>query len=263
MTTSTRSSSPSHPMSYQHVVIMRHGDRADFVDPTWVDTATRKWDPELVTQGITRAFKTGQKIRTHLADVSIHRGFVSPFLRCLQTAAEAVSALVANVESVDDLDNYASASHASKIKVAIEYGLCEMLNSRAITPEKAPKDGIFSFDIPYCESILPAGTIDHNVEPIYKEMPKWEETVEETLARYVQTTKALADKYLPENLLLVTHAAGVLSVLQELKGGADGAQVEYCGYLYLKRPIYPGENKTFTAGQFELVGLDGVNVISS
>ncbi|KAG9133773.1 hypothetical protein Leryth_018369 [Lithospermum erythrorhizon] len=134
---------------------------------------TRAGPELLVTQGITRAFETGQKIRTHLADVSIHRGFVSPFLRCLQTAAEAVSALVANV------DKSCFQGHASKIKI----------------------------------------------------------------------------QYLSENLLLVTHAAGVLSVLQELKGGADGAQVEYCGYLYLKRPIYPGENKTFTAGQFELVGL--------
>lgn len=266
----TTMSQVNTPSSYQNVVVLRHGDRIDFIDSSWVNTATRKWDPELVDQGIVRAFKTGQMIRTQLSGVQINRAFVSPFLRCLQTAAEALAALAANVEDVDELTEFTKASDgvsidSSKIKVAIEYGLCEMLNSRAITPEKAPKDGKFSFDIPQCESLLSAGTIDHNVEPVYKEMPKWEETVVETLARYVETTKALADKYPSENLLLVTHAAGILANLAEFNGGvvSEGAQVEFCGYLHLKRPIYLGENQSFTAGQFELVGLHGVNLLSS
>ena len=52
----------------------------------------------------------------------------------------------------------------------MEYGLCEMMNSLAVRPNVAPKDGIFSFDISQCESVLPAGTIDNTTEMVYKEV---------------------------------------------------------------------------------------------
>lgn len=45
-----------------------------------------------------------------------------------------------------------------------------MMNSRAIKPDVAPKDGIFSFDISNCEAQLPAGMVDDSVEQIYKEV---------------------------------------------------------------------------------------------
>ncbi|GAA0162617.1 hypothetical protein LIER_18668 [Lithospermum erythrorhizon] len=145
------------------------------------------------------------------------------------------------------------------LRVAIEYGLCEMLNSKAIKPEMAPEDGKFNFDISKCESVLPGGTIDHNVEPIYKEMPKWEETVEETVARFVQITMALANKYPSENLLLVTHAPGVFSIWSEMSGDTETkTHVDYCGYVHGRRPIYFGENQSFTTGPFEVVSQNGI-----
>lgn len=52
----------------------------------------------------------------------------------------------------------------------MEYGLCEMMNSLAIRSNVAPKDGIFSFDISQCKSVLPAGTIDNSTEMVYKEV---------------------------------------------------------------------------------------------
>lgn len=79
--------------SEQHVVVMRHGDRRDYLDPSWAATAgDRKWDPPLAEPGLTRAFLTGQKLHDNL-DFPIHRVFVSPFYRCLQTAAQAIAAL--------------------------------------------------------------------------------------------------------------------------------------------------------------------------
>ena len=83
------------PDFYQNVVVMRHGDRIDNVDPVWISTATRPWDPPLAKEG--RAFGTGRKFRQNLG-FPIHRVFVSPFLRCVQTAEEVVTALSA----VDD-----------------------------------------------------------------------------------------------------------------------------------------------------------------
>lgn len=55
-------------------------------------------------------------------------------------------------------------------QVSIEFGLCEMMNREAIRPNVAPKDGNFSFNISELEGLLPAGTVDHNVEKVYPEV---------------------------------------------------------------------------------------------
>ncbi|XP_073157029.1 uncharacterized protein [Henckelia pumila] len=245
--------SPKQPQSHQNVVVMRHGDRVDYINPLWTATAARPWDPPLIDSGKARAFRTGWRIRKELG-IPIHRVFVSPFLRCLQTACGAVTALSAVEDKSAELDGFELSGvviDPSIIKVSIEYGLCEMLNSRAIKPNVAPKDGIFSFDISNCEAELPAGTVDNSVEQIYKELPKWQETAEATRARYLDVIKALADKYPSENLLLVTHGEGVASSLCRFVKDVDMiCEVEYCAYSHLRRPILFGGNNSFTAGDF-------------
>lgn len=101
----------------QNVVVMRHGDRVDNFEPLWTMTAARPWDPHLVEEGRVRAFCTGRKIRNGLG-FPIHRVFVSPFLRCIQTAHEVLYALCA----VDDDPNSLSSKDVpsidpSKLKV--------------------------------------------------------------------------------------------------------------------------------------------------
>ncbi|THG08091.1 hypothetical protein TEA_015331 [Camellia sinensis var. sinensis] len=294
----------------QNVVVMRHGDRIDNFEPLWSASAARPWDPPLVDAGLVRAFCTGRKFRTQLG-FPIHRVFVSPFLRCLQTASQVISALCA----VDDVDPTVMTSDGlkldpSKLKVSIEYGLCEMLNREAIRPNVAPKDGDFGFHTSELEAKLPAGTIDHSVEPVYEELPRWEETVIGARRRYAQIIRALADKFPSENLLFVTHGGGGKGpwlglqmsqvessfarfklgpfVYQVRKSCSSSAQsltikkkfssnqvlfawegvgvavsefmkdinvyeVEYCAYSHLQRSVSVGENKSFTAGEFEVL----------
>ena len=99
----------------QNVIVMRHGDRRDNFDPSWVKTAERPWDPPLVDAGLSRAFRTGRELRRQLG-FPIHRVFVSPFLRCVQTASEVVSALCATTD--DDKPTGGSIPiDPSKIKV--------------------------------------------------------------------------------------------------------------------------------------------------
>lgn len=100
---------------HQYIVVMRHGDRLDNVDPLWITQSERPWDPPLHQEGKTRAFATGQRLCKNLG-APIHRVFVSPFLRCLQTASEAVRALcsVADPNFVD----------LSKIKVSTLSPIC-------------------------------------------------------------------------------------------------------------------------------------------
>nr|GEZ97364.1 histidine phosphatase superfamily, clade-1 [Tanacetum cinerariifolium] len=164
---------------HQNIVVLRHGDRIDHFDPLWTKTAGRPWDPPLILDGKVRAFSTGKKLNKDLG-FPIHRVFVSPFLRCLQTASEVVHAICAVGD--DSVTHMSSADGVvidpSKLKVSVEYGLCEALNTAAILPESAPKDGDFGFNISECEKLLPKGTVDSSVERVYKELPKWEEPEE-------------------------------------------------------------------------------------
>ncbi|KAL5538192.1 hypothetical protein UlMin_045527 [Ulmus minor] len=196
--------SQTPPNDTQNIVVMRHGDRIDNFEPHWVSTAARPWDPPLFGAGMDRAFCTGRKLRTQLG-FPIHRVFVSPFLRCVQTAKQAISGLFPLVDDPSDVSGRDVPIDQSKAKVSIEYGLCEMLNSAAIRPQSAPTNGDFGFNVEELEALFPAGIVDRSVEPVYKELPKWQEPSDVARNRYAQVIKALADKYPKENLLLVTH----------------------------------------------------------
>ncbi|KAK8487865.1 hypothetical protein V6N11_047422 [Hibiscus sabdariffa] len=244
------SSEPETTAYDQNIVVMRHGDRMDNFDPMWIKTAEKPWDPPLVENGLARAFKAGRIFRT-LLPFRIHRVFVSPFLRCVQTASEVVAGLCAvdvdaNGKSSKDVIKF----DPSKVKVSIEYGLCEMLNKEAIRFDVAPKDGNFRFDVPQLESMLPSGTLDPSVERVYKELPQWEETVTGSRNRYEQVIKALADKYPSENLLLVTHGEGVGVSISGFLEHTTVVEVEYCAYSELRRSI-SSKNGLITAGNFE------------
>uniref|UniRef100_A0A5B6ZQ50 Phosphoglycerate mutase family protein n=1 Tax=Davidia involucrata TaxID=16924 RepID=A0A5B6ZQ50_DAVIN len=246
----------------QNVVVMRHGDRIDNFEPLWAATAARPWDPPLVDKGKVRAFCRGRKLRTHLG-FPIHRVFVSPFLRCIQTASEVAFALCA----VDNDPNNMTSDGVkkmdpSKLKVSIEYGLCEMLNREAIRPGMAPKDGNFGFNISELEAKLPAGTVDQSVERVYQELPHWEETVMGARARYEKVIKALADKFPSENLLLVTHGEGIGVAVSAFLKDTTVYEVEYCAYSHSRRPIFFGQNQSFTAGEFEVLIRGGQTGIS-
>ncbi|PNX91234.1 phosphoglycerate mutase family protein, partial [Trifolium pratense] len=109
---STKNQTPEY---YQNVVVMRHGDRIDNFDPLWIATAPRPWDPPLIKEGRVRAFSTGRKFR-NLFGYPLHRVFVSPFLRCVQTAAEAVIALSAVDDNPDALTGDSVTIDPSKLK---------------------------------------------------------------------------------------------------------------------------------------------------
>lgn len=97
------------PLLYQNVIVMRHGERMDNFDPLWSSTAARPWDPPLAPPGLIQAFEAGRTIQKNLG-FPIHRIVVSPFLRCIQTAAE----LVAGLLSIDGDD---VSIDPSKVKV--------------------------------------------------------------------------------------------------------------------------------------------------
>ncbi|KAK7256444.1 hypothetical protein RIF29_29892 [Crotalaria pallida] len=145
--------------------------------------------------------------------------------------------------------------------VSVEYGLCEMMNKKAIRLDVAPKDGNWGLGISESEAMLPAEAVDTNVERMYKELPKWEEPFLQARARYQQIFKDLANKYIAENLLLVTHGEGVDVALSSLKKEATVYEVQYCAYVELRRPVFE-KDETFTTGEFDVFSNSGETGIS-
>jgi broad specificity phosphatase PhoE len=74
--------------------IARHGNRADFVDPTWRQRAARPHDPPLSPDGVVQAQNLGQRLKGE----SIRHIFASPFLRTLETASHIAAALALPVK---------------------------------------------------------------------------------------------------------------------------------------------------------------------
>ncbi|CAM0149522.1 unnamed protein product [Urochloa decumbens] len=251
----------------QRVVVMRHGDRLDQAEPIWPANKPRPWDPPLTDAGLLRAWTVGKRIRAAADGWAVHRVLVSPFLRCRQTAARAAAALCA-VPDDAALLAIEDAAHVpldtSRIKVSIEYGLSEMMNTQAmgsIVGRVAPAVKSWFPDLPELEAVFPAGTIDHSAEPIYPEVPKWEESILEARSRYASVIRALADKYPHENLLLVTHGEGVGASVSYFEMGLEVYDVEYCAYSVLERQVAmkPGDEQG--TGSFKVLTKSGTTGI--
>jgi broad specificity phosphatase PhoE len=77
----------------RRIFLARHGNRQDFVDPTWSSTADEPYDPPLSRDGVEQARKLGLR----LASEGISAVVASPFLRTIQTAHHANAALHAPI----------------------------------------------------------------------------------------------------------------------------------------------------------------------
>ncbi|KAA8498704.1 Uncharacterized protein FVE85_6289 [Porphyridium purpureum] len=73
----------------KHVLVIRHGERIDFVDPDWKRTAKNPHDPPLTELGLQQADETGQFLLTDLKPRAHVRAiYTSPFTRTVQTACQ-------------------------------------------------------------------------------------------------------------------------------------------------------------------------------
>ncbi|KAK3148666.1 hypothetical protein QOZ80_3BG0297890 [Eleusine coracana subsp. coracana] len=254
----------------QRVVVMRHGDRLDHAEPIWPARNPRPWDPPLSDAGLLRAWTVGKRIRAAAAAQgwAVQRVIVSPFLRCRQTAARAVAALCAvpdgaDLLAIDDPSNVPL--DTSRLKVSIEYGLSEIMNTQTmggIVSKVAPSVNKWFPDLRELEAVLPSGTIDHSADSLYPEIPKWDESILEGRSRYASVIKALADKYPDENLLLVTHGEGVGASVSYFETGLEVYEVDYCAYSVLGRQVTvkPG-GEAFTADSFKVLTKSGTTGI--
>ncbi len=159
----------------QTIWIARHGNRIDFVNPAWFDTAERPYDPHLSDDGKVQA----QQLANRLGTEKITHIFTSPFLRTVQTA------------------NYVA--EALNLPLKLEWGLCEWLNPEwiATDPETLTAEAL--------RQQFP------QIDPTYQTQPtSYPESWENCLQRTRETAQRLVDAFPHEDLLFVGHGASVL-----------------------------------------------------
>jgi len=88
------------------VAIIRHGERKDYVDKSWVKGAERPWDPPLTKLGKLQAAAAGRRLRDEITRdhgvPTATRVYSSPFTRCVQTATEIAKELGVTAIQVED-----------------------------------------------------------------------------------------------------------------------------------------------------------------
>lgn len=178
-------------MTQQTVWIARHGNRIDFVNPQWFNTAERPYDPHLSDDGLIQA----KQLANRLLGEGITQIFASPFLRTVQTANEVAEVL--------------------DLPIKLDWGLCEWLNPdwMPAMPETLHREIMVKtyrrIDLSYN-----AGT------------PQYPETWEACLKRTRETAQRLAAQFPTENILLVGHGASVIGAAAGLVGQIAETEVK-------------------------------------
>jgi broad specificity phosphatase PhoE len=177
----------------QVVWIARHGNRLDFVNPEWFNTAERRYDPPLSDDGFIQAKQLGERLKTE----NISHIFASPFLRTIQTANEVAAIL--------------------DLPIKLEAGLSEWHNPYWMTekPEIHPQEFLAReyprIDWSYTSCIL----------------PQYPETEGEVNQRTAETARQLVAQY-SEEILLVGHGASVLGGTRGLVKGNPIVNASLC-----------------------------------
>lgn len=177
----------------QTVWIARHGNRLDFVNPEWFNTAERRYDPPLSEDGVIQA----QELAARLKSENIAHIFASPFLRTVQTASEVAKVL--------------------DLPIKLEAGVCEWLNSSWMdaSPETHPQE-LLAQEYPM---------IDWEYKSLVT--PQYPETETKLYRRTADTVSKLVQNF-SENILIVGHGASVLGLAKGLVGGNIIFKVSIC-----------------------------------
>ena len=177
----------------QTVWIARHGNRLDFVNPEWFNTARRRYDPPLSEDGLIQAQELGQRLKNN----NISHIISSPFLRTIQTANEVAQVL--------------------DLPIKLEAGLSEWFNPDWMDshPETHPQE-FLAQEYP---------RIDWSYRSLVT--PSYPETEAKVTRRTKQTASKLMRQF-SEDILLVGHGASVIGITRGLVKGNPTFRVPLC-----------------------------------
>ncbi|HTV20084.1 MAG TPA: histidine phosphatase family protein [Polyangiaceae bacterium] len=164
-------------MGIRRIFLARHGNREDFVDPTWPSRADEPYDPPLSADGVEQARRLGLRLKHEGVDAIV----ASPFLRTVQTAHHANEAL--------------------GLPIYLEPGFGEFLHPKSFEREPRLRAlGELRGDYP---------TLAEGYVAAWAQ--RYPETHPELVDRAQRALDALLGK-LPGTLLVVSHAASVCAM---------------------------------------------------
>ena len=177
----------------QTVWIARHGNRLDFVNPEWFNTATKRYDPPLSEDGLVQATELAQRLKSE----NINHIFASPFLRTIQTANEVAKVL--------------------QLPIKLESGLSEWHNKEWMTEKPETQTRA------WLTKKYPL--IDWNYNSYL--VPKYPESKKDVFRRTRTTIAKLVSSF-DNDILIVGHGASVFGVTQGLIPHVPEFKVALC-----------------------------------
>lgn len=220
------------PPFQQMVVVMRHSERLDQVDPNYGETELgQAWphDAPLTDRGVNLATEVAEELHHLNEEVGFSAVATSPYLRCLQTAAivakrldlpvvidQELSELWGSVMPKDHLP------HRSPIQLQ---ALAEELGIEVMNPE-IPQGGLKLFG---------------------KAPVEWPEELETCHKRYlvrIETYIRLSAST-KQNYIIVGHAPGVVAAINIFeRGNAEVLNTEFCGRVIARRAVMKRDKTT-------------------
>lgn len=184
----------------QTVWIARHGNRLDFVNPEWFNTAVRRYDPPLSEDGLVQAVELGQRLQSE----NISHILASPFLRTIQTANEVAKVL--------------------NLPIKLEAGLSEWHNPdwMSESPEIHPQD-FLAVEYPL---------IDWNYKSCI--FPQYPESKAEVYRRTAATVEQLVAQF-SSDILIVGHGASVFGAIKSFIPNTSDFKVSLCSLTKVVR----------------------------
>lgn len=184
----------------QTVWIARHGNRLDFVNPEWFNTAKRPYDPPLSEDGAIQAQQLGKR----LVGLGIKQIFASPFLRTVQTA------------------NYVA--DLLDLPIKLESGLSEWLNPA------------WMLSSPERHSLAELRQLFPRIDSSYtsRVIAEYPETLFDVNKRTAQTALHLTGEF-ADDMLFIGHGASVVGATWGLVDGTPNVQATLCCLVKLVR----------------------------
>ena len=186
---------PDETDGHQTVWLCRHGNRIDFVDPSWKGD-----DPHLSEDGIIQAKETGLRFQGE----GIQHIFTSPFLRTIETAHHIAEAL--------------------NLPIKIEHGASEWLNPEWFSERPA--------HIPLDDLLKRFPRVDGKHKSVV--MPRYPEGAEEAFVRAGQASRILADTF-SGDLLLIGHGHSVTGMAKGFMGAECQISCGLCALVKVVR----------------------------
>lgn len=206
----------------QTVVILRHSERRDQVDPTYKDCEEgRAWpfDPPLTEKGV----KLAQDVALELAEVHAQAQFTtiitSPFYRCMQTAAELVKVL--------------------KLPVILDQEVGEVWDE-AMGPERPPHRSPIELEAMAKELGMTVKNprLPESGIKLFGKLGKFPETTRDghhrcsvRVEQYIQESAATR-----QNFIIVSHVPAVAAMMDIFQHGMCHLEkMQYCARVVAKR----------------------------